>query len=33
MGVGATSLRVDGIAKLDLELGGRQYAVEMVVAD
>ena len=33
MGVGGTPLRVDGIAKLDLELGGRQYAVEMVVAD
>ena len=33
MGVGGTPLSVDGIAKLDLELGEKQYLVEMVVAD
>ena len=33
VGVGGTLLRVSGIAKLCLELGGQQYHVEMVVAD
>ena len=33
VGVGGTSLRVSGIAKLCLELGGQQYHVEMVMAD
>jgi len=33
MGVGETSLRVDGIAKLDLELGGKLYHVKVVVAN
>ena len=33
VGVGGTPLRVSGIAKLCLELGGQQYHVEMVVAD
>ena len=33
VGVGGTPLRVSGTATLQLELGGRQYLVEMVVAD
>jgi len=33
VGVGGTPLRVSGTAKLQLELGGHQYLVEMVVAD
>jgi len=33
MGVGGTPLRVNGVAKLDLELGGKRYLVEMVVAN
>ena len=33
VGVGGTPLRVSGIAKLQLELGGQQYPVEMVVTD
>ena len=33
IGVGGTPLRVSGTAKLQLELGGKQYQVEMVVAD
>ena len=33
VGVGGTPLRVSGIAKLCLELGGQQYHVEIVVAD
>ena len=33
VGVGGTPLIVNGTAKLQLELGGQQYPVEMVVAD
>ena len=33
VGVGGTPLRVSSIAKLQLELGGQQHLVEMVVAD
>lgn len=33
MGVGGTPLRVNGVAKLYLELGGKKYLVEMVVAE
>ena len=33
VGVGGTPIRVSGTAKLQLELSGQQYLVEMVVAD